>query len=97
MEPPRTRKGAQRLTGRLASLNRFISRSVESNLPFFEVLKSAKDFSMWTNSTKGFRRAEAISDTTNNIDSTYVRSHIATICSCFPRCCQCSAGAGETR
>jgi hypothetical protein len=26
MEPPSTKKGAQRLTGRLASLNRFISR-----------------------------------------------------------------------
>jgi hypothetical protein len=44
MEPPRTRKGAQRLTGRKASLNRFISRLVERNLPFFEVLKSAKVF-----------------------------------------------------
>jgi hypothetical protein len=44
MEPPKSRKGAQRLTGRLASLNRFISRSVERNLPFFEVLKSAKVF-----------------------------------------------------
>jgi hypothetical protein len=44
MEPPRTRKGAQRITGRLATLNRFISRSAERNLPFFEVLKSAKVF-----------------------------------------------------
>jgi hypothetical protein len=44
MEPPRTRKGAQRLIGRLTSLNRFISRSVERNLPFFEVLKSAEVF-----------------------------------------------------
>jgi hypothetical protein len=44
MEPPSTKKGAQRLTGRLASLNQFISRSVERNLPFFEVLKSAEVF-----------------------------------------------------
>jgi hypothetical protein len=44
METPKSRKGAQRLTGRLASLNRFISRSTERNLPFFEVLKSAKVF-----------------------------------------------------
>jgi hypothetical protein len=44
MEPPKSRKGAQRLTGRLASLNRFISRSTERNLPFFEVLKSAEVF-----------------------------------------------------
>jgi hypothetical protein len=32
------------LTGRLASFNRFISRSAERNLPFFEVLNSAKVF-----------------------------------------------------
>jgi hypothetical protein len=44
MEPLKLRKGAQRLTGRLASLNRFISRSAERNLPFFEVLKSAEVF-----------------------------------------------------
>jgi hypothetical protein len=44
MEPPKTRKGAQRLTGRLASLNKFISKSAERNLPFFEVLKSAEVF-----------------------------------------------------
>jgi hypothetical protein len=39
MEPPNSKKGAQRLAGRLASLNRFISRSVERNLTLFEVLK----------------------------------------------------------
>jgi hypothetical protein len=44
MEPPKTRKGAERLTGRLSSLNRFISRSAERNLPFFEVLKLAEVF-----------------------------------------------------
>jgi hypothetical protein len=44
MEPLGTKKGAQRLTGRLASLNRFISRSAERILPFFEVLKSAEVF-----------------------------------------------------
>jgi hypothetical protein len=44
MEPPSTKKGAQRLAVRLASLNRFISRSVEINLPFFEILKSAEVF-----------------------------------------------------
>jgi hypothetical protein len=44
MEPPKTRKGAERLTGRLSSLNRFISRSTERNLPFFEVLKLAEVF-----------------------------------------------------
>jgi hypothetical protein len=33
MEPPNSKKGAQQLAGRLASLNRLISRSAERNLP----------------------------------------------------------------
>jgi ribonuclease HI len=54
MEPPSTKKGAQRLTGRLASLNRFISRSEERNLPFFEVLKSAEVFQWGSAQQKAF-------------------------------------------
>jgi hypothetical protein len=46
MEPPNSKKGAQQLAGRLASLNRFIPRSVERNLPFFEILKSVEVF-LW--------------------------------------------------
>jgi ribonuclease HI len=46
MEPPNSKKGAQRLAGRLASLNRFISRSTERNLPFFEILESDEVF-LW--------------------------------------------------
>jgi hypothetical protein len=45
MEPPTSRKLAQRLAGRLAALNRFISRSTEQGLPFFEVLKNIDPFS----------------------------------------------------
>ena len=52
---------------------------------------------MGTGSTKGLWRSETISDTTNNINSTFVRSPIATVCGCFPRHSQCSAGTGETR
>jgi hypothetical protein len=46
MEPPNSKKGAQRLAGSLASLNRFILRSAERNLPFFEILKSAEVFQL---------------------------------------------------
>jgi ribonuclease HI len=53
MEPPNTKKGAQRLAGRLA-LNRFISRSVERNLSFFEILKSAKVFEWGPAQQKAF-------------------------------------------
>jgi hypothetical protein len=42
------------LIGRLASLNRFISRSAERNLPFFEVLKSAEVFQWGPTQQKAF-------------------------------------------
>ena len=45
MEPLTSRKLAQRLTERLAALNRFISRSAERGLPFFKVLKNTYPFS----------------------------------------------------
>jgi hypothetical protein len=43
MRPPSTKKEVQKLTGSLASLNRFISRSVEKSLPFFKVLKGTEN------------------------------------------------------
>jgi hypothetical protein len=55
MEPTKSRKGVQRLIGRLASLNRFISRSAERNLPFFEVLKSAEVFQWGSTQQKAFK------------------------------------------
>ena len=41
MKPPTTKKGVQKLTGRLVSLNRFISKSAERCLPFFKALKGS--------------------------------------------------------
>jgi len=41
MKSPTTTKGVQKLTGCLASLNRFISRSAEKCLPFFKALKGS--------------------------------------------------------
>ncbi|KZV47499.1 hypothetical protein F511_33340 [Dorcoceras hygrometricum] len=44
MKPPKTVKGIQELTGRLAALNLFISRSVDKGLPFFKILRQGKGF-----------------------------------------------------
>jgi hypothetical protein len=44
MQPPSSRKEVQRLTGRIASLNRFISRAAERSLPFFKVLHANSTF-----------------------------------------------------
>src|SRR5690606_36710946 len=41
---PRNRKEVPRLTGRTAALNRFISRSTDKCLPFYELLRGNKKF-----------------------------------------------------
>jgi hypothetical protein len=41
MQPPRTTKQLQQLTGRIAALNRFISRSTDKCLPFFKISRKA--------------------------------------------------------
>jgi hypothetical protein len=44
MQDPVSVKDVQKLTGRLAALNRFIPRAAKRSLPFFQVLRSAKNF-----------------------------------------------------
>jgi len=41
MEPPKNIKEVQSLTGRVAALNRFVSKATDKCLPFFNVLKKA--------------------------------------------------------
>ena len=41
MKPPQNIKEVQSLTGRVAALNRFISKATDKCLPFFRVLKKA--------------------------------------------------------
>ena len=44
MTSPKSVKDIQRLTGRVAALNRFISRSADKCLPFFKLLKNSTRF-----------------------------------------------------
>jgi hypothetical protein len=44
MMPPQSARDVQRLTGRLAALNKFISKSTERSLPFLKTLRGAKNF-----------------------------------------------------
>ena len=41
MEPPRNIKEVQSLTGRVTTLNKFVSKTTDKCLPFFKVLKKA--------------------------------------------------------
>ena len=45
MEPPKSIKEVQSLTGRVAPLNKFVSKATDKCLPFFKVLRKAFE---WT-------------------------------------------------
>ncbi|KAL0455998.1 UNVERIFIED_CONTAM: hypothetical protein Slati_0939000 [Sesamum latifolium] len=47
MREPQTIREVQQLTGRMAALNRFISRARDRGLPFFRILRNIKNF-RWT-------------------------------------------------
>nr|AAY99339.1 pol-polyprotein [Silene latifolia] len=56
---PRNRKEVMMLTGRMAALARFISRSTDKSTPFFKVLKGNKDFSWGEEQSTAFRQLKA--------------------------------------
>ncbi|XP_074336889.1 putative mitochondrial protein AtMg00860 [Apium graveolens] len=56
MEPPRAIKDVQKLTGRVAALGRFISKSGDKCLPFFKTLKKVKNFEWTTESQEAFKQ-----------------------------------------
>jgi hypothetical protein len=54
MQPPQSRKEVQKLTGQIASLNRFISKLVERNLPFFTILRGSTKVEWGAEQQKAF-------------------------------------------
>jgi hypothetical protein len=51
MQDPVSVKDVEKLIGRVVALNRFIPRAVERSLPFFQVLRSSKNF-QWSKAQK---------------------------------------------
>jgi hypothetical protein len=68
MQPPSKKKEVQRLTGRIASLNRFTSKAIERSLPFFKVLRANSVF-QW-----GAEQQQAFEDLKNYLEEVAVMS-----------------------
>lgn len=62
MVAPNTIKKVQRLTGRIVALSRFISKSIERCLLFFQTLKKLKDFQWIKKCQKVFEKLKAYLD-----------------------------------
>jgi hypothetical protein len=60
MTEPSTKKEVQRLTGRIATLNRFISRSTERSLPFFKSLRGGDIIEWGPKQSEAFRQLKTI-------------------------------------
>jgi hypothetical protein len=60
MKPSQSRKEVQRLTGRIATLNRFMAKLAEQSLPFFRVLRGSGSFEWGQNSSKLFMHSKII-------------------------------------
>jgi hypothetical protein len=54
MQPPQTRKEVQKLTGRIAALNRFITKLAEKSLPFFSILCGSAKVDWWVEQQQSF-------------------------------------------
>ena len=63
MEEPRSIRDVQKLTGRIAALNRFIPRSADRSLPFFKFLRNANK-SKW-----GLQQSEALQALKNHLQN----------------------------
>jgi hypothetical protein len=68
MQPPSSRTEVQRLTGRIASLNRFISMAAKRSLPFFKVLRANTVF-QW-----GAEQQQAFENLRNYLEEAAVMS-----------------------
>jgi hypothetical protein len=55
MQDPISVKDVQKLTGRVTALNRFIPRAAERSLPFFQVLRSCKNFHWFETQKQAFQ------------------------------------------
>ena len=45
MQQPRSIKDIQKLAGKIAAMNRFVSKKADKCLPFFKILRNASRFS----------------------------------------------------
>jgi hypothetical protein len=54
MQPPQSRKDDQKLMGHIASLNRFIAKLVERNLPFSTILRGSTKVDWWSKQQAAF-------------------------------------------
>ena len=86
MQPPQNIKEFQSLTGRVAALNKFVSKATDKCLPFFKVLKKAFN---WTDKCqRAFQDLKTFLVTTPLLSPSVMGGRIVFIPCNDPACCE---------
>ncbi|KAL0445747.1 UNVERIFIED_CONTAM: Pro-Pol polyprotein [Sesamum latifolium] len=77
----------QRLTGRIAALSRFTSKSAEKSLPFFKILRKARTFDWDASCQHAFEELKKLLSRTPPASETLARRHPLHISLSYPTSC----------
>lgn len=95
MKPPSNRKKVQKLMGRMAALNRFISKSANKSLPFFKVLRGSSNFKWGSKQQQAFENLKDYLAEKNQANKSRTRRSSIDVCISFVLRSQRSFNAGE--
>jgi hypothetical protein len=96
MQDPVSVEDVQKLIGRVAALNRFIPRAAERSLPFFQVLRSSKNF-QWSEAQKQAFQELRLSVKHDQVVPSRTKIATSVIFVCFKFDCKCRASTRERR
>jgi hypothetical protein len=76
MQHPHSRKDVQKLTGQIASLNRFIPKLAEHSLPFFIVLRGSAKIEWGAEQQKAFENLKSYLEELPTLSSLEKAQHL---------------------
>jgi polyhydroxyalkanoate synthesis regulator phasin len=95
MQDPVSVKDVQKLTGRVAALNRFIPMAAERSLPFFQVLRSSKNFQWSKTQKQAFQELKDYLSNITKLCPPEPKIITSVIFFCFKFGCKCRASTRE--
>jgi polyhydroxyalkanoate synthesis regulator phasin len=95
MQDPVSVKDVQNLTGRVAALNRFIPMAAERSLPFFQVLRSSKNFQWSKTQKQAFQELKDYLSNITKLCPPEPKIITSVIFFCFKFGCKCRASTRE--
>jgi hypothetical protein len=80
LKPPGSRKELQRLTGRIAALNRFMAKNSRAKLTILQGTKRLRHFRVGVRTTRGFRGTKGVHTKVTNVSKSIARLTTHSVC-----------------